>query len=326
MKGVMMENDLSLIEGVRKAVKQCMGVKPGEVCLIVTDDKLFSLAEYFFQISREQKADTLMITMAPRSIHGEEPPAPIQGALLGANCAFLITSASMTHTKARGEATKAGVRIASMPGLTADMIRGPLNVDYDDIVYLSKEMTSMLDQASQAILMSERGTNITFDLSGRRGITDSGIIHQPGNWSNLPAGESYIAPIEGKASGTLVIDGMMAGIGILKEPIVAMVSEGRFVNISGGEEALKLKQIISAADENAGSIAELGIGTNRQATLMGAILVDEKVFGTVHVAIGNNAFMGGVQNSKIHLDGVILKPTLILDGKVVIDKGEHIWS
>jgi leucyl aminopeptidase (aminopeptidase T) len=151
------------------------------------------------------------------------------------------------------------------------------------------------------------------------------MLQQPGKWGNLPAGESYIAPVEGKAFGTLVIDGMMAGIGILKEPILATVSGGRFVKISGGEEAHRLEKILSEANENAGSIAELGVGTNRQAKLMGAILVDEKVFGTVHVAIGNNAFMGGTQHSKIHLDGVVLEPTLVIDGKTVIDRGEHVW-
>jgi len=320
-----MEFDLSLMQGAQKAVKKCMGIKAGEVCLVVTDDKLSSLAGYFAQASRELRAETLMITMAPRSIHGEEPPAPIGGALLCTNCAFLITTASMTHTKARGLATEAGVRIASMPGLTAEMIRGPLNADYEDIVHLSEGLADILSQATQATLISEKGTHLTFDISGRQAIADSGMLQQPGKWGNLPAGESYIAPVEGKASGTLVIDGMMAGIGILKEPIMAIVREGRFVKISGGEEAIKLKNILSEADENAGSIAELGVGTNRQAELMGAILVDEKVFGTVHVAIGNNAFMGGAQHSKIHLDGVVLKPTLIIDGKTVIDRGKHVW-
>lgn len=174
-----MENDLSLMQGVQKAVKQCMGVKSGEICLIVTDDKLSSLAAYFIQASRELQAETLMIIMAPRSMQGEEPPATIAGALLGANCAFLITSASMTHTKARGMATEAGVRIASMPGLTAEMIRGPLNANYDDIVHISEGMANMLNQASQAILISERGTHLTFDLSGRQAIADTGMLQQP---------------------------------------------------------------------------------------------------------------------------------------------------
>ncbi len=320
-----MEFDLDLIQGAKKALTECMEVKVGEVCLIVTDEKLFSLAMHFAQASRELQVETLVISMTPRAIHSEEPPAPIAGALLAANCAFLITSVSMSHTKARAAATEAGVRIASMPGLTVDMVRGPLNADYDDIVHLSQGIAKMLTEASQAILLSEKGTHLTFVLTGRQAVADTGMLQQSGVWSNLPAGEGYIAPLEGKTTGTLVIDGMMAGIGLLKEPIVATVSDGRIINISGGEEALTLEKILSEADENAYCIAELGVGTNRVAGLMGSILVDEKVFGTVHVAIGNNRFFGGQQHSKIHLDGVLLEPTLILDGKTVIDRGQHVW-
>lgn len=319
-----MEYDLDLIRSAKKALTECMGIKIGEICLIVTDEKLFSLAMHFAQASRELEVETLVITMTPREIHGEEPPAPIAGALLVANCAFLITSVSMSHTKARAAATEAGVRIASMPGLTDSMVRGPLNADFNEIVHLSNSIASMLTDASEAILLSERGTHLTFDLTGRKGIADSGMLQESGVWSNLPAGEGYIAPLEGKTNGTLVIDGMMAGIGLLKDPIIATVRNGKITNLSGGAEALMLEKILSESDVNANSIAELGVGTNRKASLKGSILVDEKVFGTVHVAIGNNQFFGGQQTSKIHLDGVLLEPTLILDGKTIIDRGHHV--
>jgi aminopeptidase len=135
-----------------------------------------------------------------------------------------------------------------MPGLTADMVRGPLNADYDDIVYLSQGIAEMLTDASQAIMLSEKDTQLSFDLSGRQGLADTGMLQQSGVWSNLPAEEGYIAPLEGKTSGSLVIDGMMAGTDLLIEPINATVSDGRVINISGGEEALVLEKILSEAD------------------------------------------------------------------------------
>jgi leucyl aminopeptidase (aminopeptidase T) len=321
-----MEFDPTLIDGARKALIECMGIQAGEICLVVTDEKLAPLAMHFAQAGRDLHAESMMMIMTSRQIHGEEPPVPVGAALQAASCAFLITFVSMSHTKARGEATKAGVRIASMPGLTAEMVRGPLSADYADIVRLSTGMAKMLTEASEAILISARGTHLTFDLTGRRATADTGMLQKSGVWSNLPAGEGYIAPLEGKTTGTLVIDGMLAGVGLLKEPITATVRDGRLSHISGGEEARALEKILSEADENAGSIAELGIGTNRSAQLMGSILVDEKVFGTVHVAIGNNLFIGGAQHSKIHLDGVLMEPTLILDGKTIIDQGRHVWA
>ena len=73
---------------------------------------------------------------------------------------------------------------------------------------------------------------------------------------------------------------------------------------------------------NARNVAELGVGTNKQATLTGNVLEDEKVFGTVHIAFGDNSSMGGKVSVESHLDGILLKPTLIIDGDTIIKDGE----
>lgn len=320
-----MELDQSLLPGARKAVFDCLWAKPGETLLIVTDEQMSFLASHFVKSGREGGVETLMLEMAPRKMHGEEPPAIIGAALLAANCALLITAFSLTHTKARGEATKAGVRIASMPGVTAEMIRGPLNTDYTEIKRLSEKVAELLTQAKEAVIRSAKGTNLTLNLSERKALADTGLLHHPGAIGNLPAGEGFIAPQEGQGSGKVVIDGTMAGVGRLKNDIILAVENGKITNISGGEEAKALEKILSGADENAFCIAELGVGTNKEAQLSGNLLIDEKVYGTVHLAVGNNLFMGGAQNSKVHLDGVILEPTLILDGQTVIDQGRYVF-
>jgi len=69
------------------------------------------------------------------------------------------------------------------------------------------------------------------------------------------------------------------------------------------------------------NIAELGIGTNDQAKITGLILEDEKVMGTVHIALGDNMSMGGTVSVQSHLDGLIKKPTVYLDGRVIMEKG-----
>jgi leucyl aminopeptidase (aminopeptidase T) len=73
---------------------------------------------------------------------------------------------------------------------------------------------------------------------------------------------------------------------------------------------------------DARNIAEFGIGTNDMAKLSGILLEDEKVKGTIHIALGNNITMGGSVNVPIHLDGVVKKPTVYLDGKLLMRNGE----
>jgi leucyl aminopeptidase (aminopeptidase T) len=68
-------------------------------------------------------------------------------------------------------------------------------------------------------------------------------------------------------------------------------------------------------------VAELGVGTNDRAILTGQILEDEKILGTVHVAFGNNASMGGTVEVPFHVDGILLEPTLELDGTIILDRG-----
>jgi len=82
--------------------------------------------------------------------------------------------------------------------------------------------------------------------------------------------------------------------------------------------------IKDANNENARNVAELGIGTNEKVLLENNLLEMEKVLGTVHIAFGDNKSMGGVVESSIHVDGVILKPTLIVDGKKIMEDGRMI--
>jgi len=99
------------------------------------------------------------------------------------------------------------------------------------------------------------------------------------------------------------------------------VNSGFVREISGGTEAKKLKALLDSVGELAYNIAELGIGTNDKAKLVGSVLEDEKVMGTVHMALGDNMSMGGKISVRSHLDGIILKPTLVVDGVTLMKDG-----
>jgi leucyl aminopeptidase (aminopeptidase T) len=90
---------------------------------------------------------------------------------------------------------------------------------------------------------------------------------------------------------------------------------------AGGIEAEKLKGIIDKADSNAKRIAEFAVGTNPRARLTGNLAEDKKRLGAVHFAIADNDGIGGVIRSSIHLDGVMLTPTVVVDGKKIVNEG-----
>jgi leucyl aminopeptidase (aminopeptidase T) len=153
-------------------------------------------------------------------------------------------------------------------------------------------------------------------------MVESGLFSKPGAFGNLPAGEVAVAPVEDTAEGVLVIDGSLALLGVVKEPITLAFHKGTVTEITGGKEALELKKYLKNLDDpNAYRLAELGIGINEKARIIGNLLEDEKALRTAHCAIGSNSTVGGKIISKTHIDGIILDPTLEVNGKTILSKG-----
>jgi leucyl aminopeptidase (aminopeptidase T) len=138
--------------------------------------------------------------------------------------------------------------------------------------------------------------------------------------SGLPTGEGAISPAEGSTEGTLVVDHAIDGIGLLSEPVRFTVKQGRVVDIEGGKEVVRLREIMGT-DEGASNIAEFAIGTNPLSRMLGNIMEDKVKRGCVHIGIGDNHTLGGSVTSNIHLDMVILNPSVWLDDNAVIVEG-----
>jgi leucyl aminopeptidase (aminopeptidase T) len=92
-------------------------------------------------------------------------------------------------------------------------------------------------------------------------------------------------------------------------------------DIEGGDNAKQLAEILAKVGGDAYNIAEFGVGTNESAQLSGLILEDEKVMGTIHIAVGDNMGFGGKVKVPLHLDGVVKSPDVYLDGKLIMKKG-----
>lgn len=296
-----------------------MGVKPGEPVLIVTDDEKLPIGQALYRAACALGAEAALAATPPAPVAGAEPPAAVAAAMRAAQVVVCPTAQSITHTAARIEAVKSGARVATMPGITEKMFReGAITADYARVRELTVRLTELLTRAERAVL-EKNGRTLTLALGGRNGIPSTGIYRNAGESGNLPSGEAYIAPLEDGSDGTMEIDGSMVGIGKLDSPLTITVEKGRLREISG-QGAEKLAVLFE--NEQNGTLCELGIGTNEKAALCGIVLEDEKVYGTVHLAFGTNLSFGGTVKAGCHLDGVILRPTLSLDGMTVLRNGE----
>lgn len=301
---------------------QCLQIKSHESVLIVTDEKLLKPeAAILFESAKKYTDDVRMIEIPLATEHAQEPPDDASHLMEKMDIALLITTFSLSHTVARYDACRNGTRVVSMPTITKDIMVRTLTKDYDEIAALSKNVASLQTAGTTAHITSLNGTDLTLDLSGRTAIADTGFYTNPGDSGNLPGGESFIAPVEGTAEGIIVFDGCFADI-VLDEPIVVRVKNGHAVDITGGEASRLLTERLARAGERAYNIAEFGIGTNKYAQLGNNLLEVEKVYGTCHIALGNNATFGGEVDVPFHSDGVILQPKIEIDGTVILENGE----
>jgi leucyl aminopeptidase (aminopeptidase T) len=318
-----MEMRQETLKAAKTVIGKLLAVKPEEKLLLLTDEGKIELTQVFFEAGTELGISPILLEIPKQT--GGEMPEIAAAALLASDAALLITSGSFTHTKGRAQATEKGVRIASMPTITEEIVNTTLTADFDEVAHISSLLADKLTAASSVCVTTALGTDITFHCAGRTGIADTGKLSEPGAFGNLPAGEAMVAPLETKGDGKLVVDGVIVGFGVLDSPITVVFEAGRIRSVEGAR-ADELKEFIAKFDDTANQVAEFGIGTNRNCRIVGNPLVDEKVFGTIHVACGNNLFMGGQQGGNMHYDMIVNAPTVYIDGECVLRDGEHIYN
>ena len=309
-----------LVQAYRTVLADCLGVTEGEQVLIVTDNVKKQIGERLASLAREMGAEVVLAEMSERVTHGSEPPDAIAAAMLACDVLIAPTSKSISHTEARHAATGKGVRAATMPDITEELLARTMSADYKEVRRRSAVLAEALTAGDEVRITSAEGTDVTIGIAGREGIADDGDLRKPGAFGNLPAGEGFIAPVEGTTVGTIVFDGSIWPIGKLAHPLTATIRDGYATDFSG-PDADRFRATLEPHGSEAFAVAELGIGTNDAAIVTGNILEDEKILGTIHVAFGDNHSFGGNVRVSSHQDGIVLHPRLSIDGKVFVEDG-----
>jgi len=310
-----------LERAVEAVVNDCLAVRDGEEVLVVCNPATLGLGERMRGEAGRAGADGVLNLMAERASHAAEPPAAVAAAMAAADVVLAPTVQSLSHTAARRAASEAGARIATLPGVTEETLARVMSADMDALRARCETVAERLSAAAEARITCARGSDLLLGLEGRDGIPDHGDLRERGAFGNLPCGEGFIAPVVGTAEGTLVVDGTIASIGKLAEPSTLSVEGGHLTAVEG-EGGERLMELLAPHAPGGTNVAELGIGTNEKAILTGNLIEDEKILGTAHVAFGASAGIGGTVQVPVHLDCVVLKPTVALDGEEIVREGE----
>jgi aminopeptidase len=304
---------------VRTVLRDCLRVEPGEEVLVICNPVTEDIGALMRIEAEGDGAYATLAVISELDSNGAEPPAPVASAMLAADVVLAPTIQSLSHTYARRAANQAGVRIATLPGVTEDMLARLMNADMRVLRRRGASLAAAMRSGKEARITCQHGSDLRLGLEGRVPIADAGVLNARGAFGNLPCGEAFVAPASGE--GTLVVDGSIAGVGKVETPVELTVRDGHLTDATGPEGATLL-ELLTKHGPDGTNVAELGIGTNEEATLTGNILEDEKILGTAHVAFGASASIGGTVQVPVHLDCVVLEPTVEIDGEPVCRGGE----
>ncbi|RNC66611.1 MAG: peptidase [Desulfuromonadales bacterium] len=255
--------------------------------------------------------------LLPRLLAKEATPAEIEEARQvvtehrdhAAAVVVALANNSTSHTRFRHLVNTAGGRFASLPHFDPEMFFTSMNVDWQALAARTRRLAAAVTSAVEILIETPNGTRLRMGKRGRQAKGDDGLLTAPGSFGNLPAGEVYLAPLEGTSEGVMVIE--YGPTRRLSSPLELIVREGMVVEIRGSESHRDtLERKFAESDKNR-NIAELGIGTNDQATRPDNILEAEKILGTIHIALGDNSGFGGTVQTPFHEDYVFFQPTLI---------------
>ncbi|MHA1229852.1 MAG: aminopeptidase [Candidatus Helarchaeota archaeon] len=329
----------SIKYGIIQMFEKNFEVKPGESILILADfpterellnlsresinnmiERVF-LARYIYTIGSELNYKIFLKLYPATGQSGSEVPKEVADLMSKYDIFIAITTYSLTHTSARLNATDVhGARGASCPGITPDMFdkNGAMQIDHESMISFTNKLAEHIRNASNGKIISPNGTIIQFKIPKNNIRTDTGIIKNPGDFSNLPAGEVYFPPIKGTTNGKLIVS--KGWFKDLDSDMILIIKDGLVQEIqNGGKIGQKFRTLLfdKNIDENVRlsrrNIAEIGIGTNPNAKNPLNLLEAEKIKGTCHLAIGDNHTFGGTVEADIHIDFVIPDTKLLLD-------------
>lgn len=296
---------------------------------------------------QELGADVTVALFERRPADYYDPPEAVCESMMKSDFNVLLASTGMLHSPANFRAMQAGIPAICLDGgMTLEMLQsGAITDDMKQIAvrkhFVAKDVFG--ENAKQCRVTSRYGTDFTYSVEDRVFVPpypskdfdpykiinfDKDENRKGGNllYYLFPTGEMNVAPVEGSANGELVFDLTMHHIGRIYEPIKLTVKDGRITAIDGGAEARVLRDYLDAyGDENAYMCpAEASVGVNAKAVVRGIQREDKNIMGTMHFGLGTNVDVGGSVKSKIHMDGVILEPTLYVDNAMRIEDGRFL--
>jgi len=322
---------------IQSIVKGSLMVRSGEKATIFTDESRLDIADKLAGCLANSGSE-VTIFMVPESIRPVQKVTDSQASALVLSDIIIYVLATKSNTMDLSKEVsfrhllyslpiQYKGRVCMMPGFTEEM-KDAISIDYDKLKQRGNTLKRIM-AGRQIRITSKLGTDISFSLEGRKLEIDDGDISKPGQFGNMPAGEIFTVPVEETVNGKIVIDGSIGGVGLVKKPFALILKAGQIAKMEPldvpDETFQQFSRICDYDAPATKTLGEFGIGLNPGANIIGNILMDEKVEGSVHFAFGDSYGMGKT-SSKFHTDLLVRNPTILADEEVIMKDGRFLMD
>ncbi len=334
----MEQNSKNLRSDAELIIDVCFTVEPDDIVTIICDNAHRAEADMLAELAVARGAFPVIMNNEQQVRRGMAdtrfpmaPPRNLHQAMVASDEVIIITNLEwanrFAHVSAVKETVAANAKIGSIEGGM-----GAWNLTEADIheaIRRAKVAIEALKGQKRVRVTTALGTDITVSIEGRPALQVTPIRERGMMMGPTPLwAEVAFAAVEDQSEGTVVVDGVMLGIGVpgqVENPITWTMKGGRAVKIEGRAEAERLQQVIAGV-ENADIIGEFAFGVSDKAPF--GTPSEKGRVGTVHFALGDNhnAYPGGQNVSQLHLDGVCLDATMqIVDnGRFILKDGKWV--
>jgi len=312
---------LHLRKHIRAVLKESLQLADGEKFLLVTDETLVEICDLIWDVARRSNREALMLKYCHKHNHGLDLPEIVRHALNQCDAAMILTRGYL-EPNLLNAARQNGSRVLVVQSATPRLVERALQTAYHRISHMSRRLAELFSIGKRLDLSSPSGTKATIVIQKTKGISETGQATAPGEFTFLPAGEACILLNGKQLDGRVVIDRMVGQRKRMSYPITLNINKGHITQIKGKEDAAQLRKNLRKLGQTGRNIYEFGVGTNDQVVLGSSSQEDEKALGSAHISLGQSQTTK-VQGRVIQaIKGMILNPTVVLDGKTIIDAGK----
>ena len=300
---------------------ECVDLRAGEHVTVITDGIYpQEIPSAFVSAAASAGAAVEVLSTPPSGEVAENLPLGVVESL-GRQEVLVLCTTALFPRPARQQAARRGARVLSLCGIDAAIYRRSCDLNHHQVARVTEHAALRLAAGGRYHVTSKEGTDLILEVAPGAPIQLTGLARCAGEIAVLPAGVLAVLPVPGTARGRAVVTGSIEGLGLCETPVALEVADGRVVEIAGGRQAAALARRLREGDTDSFILAETGFGTNPRAGYSGNILEDERVAGSCHIGLGQNAHLGGPVWSRTHLDLTIRAPTVRLNGDILIEHG-----